>query len=62
MNEKEFEVVEEMRKKGGSFVKALAECFHRADPANFKILKNAFRKKYWDKYDLKAFVSKTFDE
>jgi hypothetical protein len=31
-----------MEKFGGSFVKALAECLHRADPFNYQKLKQAF--------------------
>lgn len=52
MTESEFEVVENMEKYGGSFVKALAECFHRADPNNFKKLKKTFIN-YWVQYSLK---------
>jgi len=50
MTEEEFEVVEEMQEYGGSFVKSLAECFHKADDNNFNILKNAF-KGYWLDYE-----------
>jgi pyruvate/2-oxoacid:ferredoxin oxidoreductase beta subunit len=39
MNEQEHKIVESMEKYGGSFVQSLAECFHRADPYNFKRLK-----------------------
>lgn len=42
MNDSEFETVEKMEKYGGSFVKALANCCHRADESNFRILKAAF--------------------
>jgi pyruvate/2-oxoacid:ferredoxin oxidoreductase beta subunit len=49
LNEEEFAVVEEMSKRGGSFVKALAECFHHADHTNKLILKKAFSH-YWDEY------------
>lgn len=49
MTDEEFEVVEQMEQFGGSFVKALAECFHRADPINFNKLKIAFPE-YWDEY------------
>jgi len=49
LNEQEFEVVEKMSKYGGSFVKALAECFHHADQLNKKILKEAFSH-YWEEY------------
>lgn len=50
MENEEFRIVETMEKYGGSFVKALAECFHRADPINFKKLKNAFSE-YWKEYE-----------
>ena len=49
MNEQEFKVVENMEKYGGSFVQALAECFHRADPHNIKRLKSTFED-YWNEY------------
>jgi len=49
MTEEEILVVDRMKKYGGSFVKALAECFYRADPINFQILKKAFSK-YWEDY------------
>jgi hypothetical protein len=49
MTDQEFEVVERMAEQGGSFVKALAECFHRADRNNFLKLKNAFSD-YWREY------------
>ncbi len=50
MNEQEYAVVEQMEKYGGSFVKALAECFHRADPINFRKLKDTFQE-YWQQYE-----------
>jgi hypothetical protein len=34
----------------GSFVQALAVCFHRADPINFLKLKHTFHE-YWDQYE-----------
>ena len=49
MNKTEFKVLENMEKYGGSFVKALAQCFHRADRINFEKLKNAFPE-YWEQY------------
>ena len=49
MNEEEFEIVEKMEKYGGSFVKALAECFYRADRHNIDRLKLAFPD-YWEEY------------
>ena len=50
MNEHEFEVVEKMRLYGGSFVKALAECFSRADAVNRAKLQLAFAE-YWREYE-----------
>lgn len=49
MNEEEMNVVDKMAKYGGSFVKALAEVFYRADRSNFYKLKNAFPE-YWEEY------------
>ena len=50
MNTKEdSEIVEAMERYGGSFVKALAVCFQRADYINYKKLKNTFSN-YWDEY------------
>jgi len=53
MTDDEFIVVEEMQEHGGSFVKALADCFHKADNNNFMILKNAF-KGYWLEYEARV--------
>ena len=50
MNDQEYGVVERMGKYGGSFVKALAECFRMADPINFKKLKSTFIE-YWKHYE-----------
>ena len=49
MTEEEVKTVENMEKYGGSFVKALAQCFWHADPINFVLLKNAFPR-YWEEY------------
>jgi hypothetical protein len=49
MNEEDFEVVEAMEKYGGSFVRALAQCFYRADDSNLIKLKRAFPE-YWEEY------------
>lgn len=46
LNEYEFAVVNKMSKHGGSFVKALAECFHHADHSNKLKLKETFSD-YW---------------
>lgn len=43
-------VVDAMAKYGGSFVKALAECFYRADRVNFTRLQEAFPN-YWKEYE-----------
>lgn len=50
MNDQEYLVVQRMAKYGGSFVKALAECFRRADPVNFTKLKSTFYE-YWRHYE-----------
>lgn len=50
MSEEELEVVENMERFGGSFVKALAGAFYRADRENFLKLKDAFPE-YWDEYE-----------
>lgn len=47
--ELDYIIVEQMEKYGGSFVKALAECFHRADRNNFEKLKKTFAE-YWEEY------------
>lgn len=49
MNDQDIAVVECMEKYGGSFVKALAECFRRADAMNFIKLKTTFAA-YWKQY------------
>lgn len=51
MTKQEAKVIEAMDKYGGSFVKALAECFRCADPVNFMRLRDAFPN-YWSQYDL----------
>lgn len=53
MSEHDLEVVEAMAKFGGSFVKALAECFRTADPQNFIKLKATFGN-YWHDYETMA--------
>ena len=50
MTDSEIIVVEAMEKYGGSFVKALAEAFWRADRANFYKLQAAFEE-YWQEYE-----------
>ncbi len=50
MTEEEFKVVDAMHRHGGSFVKALAECFYRADMVNVIKLKEAFPE-YWKQYE-----------
>ena len=49
MNEKTHYVLLTMEKYGGAFVKALAEAFRRADPHNFRRLKEAFPE-LWERY------------
>ena len=50
MNEHEIKVVECMERYGGSFVKALANCFFHADNINFNKLRYAFPE-YWKEYE-----------
>ena len=50
MNEQDFHTVEMMTKYGGSFVKALAELCHRADPINLQKIKDAWPD-YWQAYE-----------
>ena len=45
----DYAVIEAMRALGGSFIQALAEAFHRADPYNTAKLKAAFPD-YWQEY------------
>lgn len=49
ISDDEYKIVAMMEKYGGSFVKALAVAFYRADHGNFKKLKNAFPD-YWKEY------------
>ena len=49
MTDKDYKVIAAMEKFGGSFVKALAFAFHRADSTNFKKLKDTFPE-YWKEY------------
>lgn len=49
LNEQEFNTVENMSKYGGSFIKALAECFHHADVHNKRLLITTFPT-YWEQY------------
>lgn len=59
MTEQEFEIIETMRKYGGGFVQALAECFMRADHINFAKLRLAFDN-YWTQYkDMKEAITNT---
>lgn len=50
MTEQDLKIIEAMETYGGSFVKALAECFRRADPVNFAKLRQTF-KDYWLRYE-----------
>jgi len=53
MSEEEIIVVDAMKHYGGSFVKALSECFYRADRKNFLKLRTIFSE-YWDQYEKMA--------
>lgn len=48
-NEEMSIVIENMQKYGGGFVKALAECYIRADIENYHRLREAFPE-YWETY------------
>ncbi len=50
MTDQEFRVLEKMQIYGGDFIKALANCFHKADNINFKKLKDTFSE-YWKQYE-----------
>jgi hypothetical protein len=45
----DFEIADAMEKYGGTFVKALGQLWHLADPENARKLKGAFPE-YWEKY------------
>lgn len=49
LNEEEFKIVDNMAKHGGSFIKALAVCFHHADVHNKRLLITTFPT-YWAMY------------
>lgn len=49
MTTQEGEIIEAMKKYGGSFVHALSTCFLFADSDNFKKLRHAFPE-YWEEY------------
>lgn len=49
LNDQELDIVNNMSKYGGSFVKSLAECFHHADSINKDKLIKAFPG-YWNQY------------
>ena len=49
VKDEDYKIVEMMEKYGGSFVKALAGAFYRADINNFSKLKRAFPE-YWKEY------------
>ena len=45
----DYEVVESMKSHGGSFARALADAFTKADPENYQKLKDAFPD-LWEDY------------
>lgn len=53
MTDEQMKVVEAMENYGGSFVKALAQCYYLADPINFAKLQNTFLE-YWEQYEKMA--------
>lgn len=56
MDEEDFQVVEAMEKYGGSFVKALAQLCHRADPVNLQKIKYTWPD-YWEEYQNKTIIN-----
>jgi len=50
MNEKDYWIIEAMRKFGGGFVRALAEAASQADPENLSKIKSTWAK-YWEDYE-----------
>ena len=54
----DWEIVEAMRRYGGSFVQALAVCVQRADPENLQRLKAAFPE-LWAEYQALAEAAAT---
>ena len=50
MNDQDYAVIDAMKKYGGSFVKALAECATRADSDNLIKIKTTFSE-YWKQYE-----------
>jgi hypothetical protein len=58
MNDEMFEVLEAMDKYGGSFVKALADCYRCADPSNAKKLEQTFSE-YFSEYSKTAKKGRT---
>lgn len=53
MSDQDFKVIDQMEKCGGSFVKALAVCFRRADHINFEKLRTVFPE-YWNQYEAQS--------
>lgn len=56
MSELDLETIAQMEKRGGSFVKALANCARHADPGNLAIIKTAFEG-YWLTYQRRAEIA-----
>lgn len=50
MNKRDSYTIEAMEKYGGSFVKALAECFRHADSHNRALIKTTWSQ-YWSQYE-----------
>ena len=55
------QTVENMEKYGGDFVKALANCIRRADPINYRKLKDTFAE-YFQTYHPCQWVKKQAQE
>lgn len=52
-SEEIFEVVQMMEKMGGSFVKAIAHCWHMADPINKRKMAGCFNE-YFSEYAMQV--------
>lgn len=50
MEDHDLKVIDAMERYGDTFVRALAQCFLRADAGNYEILKKTFPE-YWSNYE-----------
>ena len=54
MTDPTYETLETMRECGGSFVRALVQCYHAADPGNRELLLEAFASVFAEYAELAA--------